>query len=102
MNRKTVCLILLLLAFFATETVFAQTNLERKVHKVKKKETIFGIARQYGITVKELIEVNPEMNTPGFELKKDSYIIIPNPKGNEVAPAKKDEPVKGQLTVLWS
>lgn len=96
MNRKTVCLILLLLAFFATETVFAQTNLERKVHKVKKKETIFGIARQYGITVKELIEVNPEMNTPGFELKKNSYIIIPNPKGNEVAPAKKDEPVKSK------
>ena len=46
----------------------------------KKKETIFGIARQYGITIQDLVDANPEMNTPGYELKKDSYIAIPYPK----------------------
>ena len=49
----------------------------REVHKVKKKETIFGIAKAYGITIEDLIKANPEMNKPGYELKKDDYIFIP-------------------------
>lgn len=40
------------------------------MHKVKRSETIFGIARKYGITVSELIKANPEMNDPNYELKK--------------------------------
>ncbi len=70
-------LLLAALATFAAESALAQTQGGREMHKVKKKETIFGIARQYGITVQELIAANPEMNKPGYELKKDDFIVIP-------------------------
>ena len=66
-----------LATLFMTATAISQTTNIREVHRVKKKETIFGIARQYGLTIQELINANPEMNKPGYELKKDSYIIIP-------------------------
>ena len=62
---------------FVANTVYGQTQKWREIRKVKKKETIFGIAREYGLTIQELIDANPEMNTPGYELKKDSYINIP-------------------------
>ena len=76
-----------ILTFMADMTV-AQTQKGREVHKVKKKETIFGIARHYGLSVQELMDANPEMNTPGYELKKDSYIVIPSKKqaAQEVKP----------------
>ena len=51
----------------------------KELHKVKRKETIFGIARENGLTVQELINANPEMNMPGYELKKGDYIKIPFP-----------------------
>lgn len=66
--------------------VSAQTTKWREMHKVKKKETIFGIARKYGITVTELIKANPEMNQPGYELKKDDYIYIPYPSDHKENP----------------
>lgn len=57
----------------------------REVHKVKKKETIFGIAKANGLTIEELIKANPEMNKPGYELKKDDYIFIPYPSSQTSA-----------------
>ena len=68
------------LAAFVTESAFGQTQTWREMHKVKKKETLFGIARQYGLTVQELLDANPEMNKPGYELKKDAFILIPYAK----------------------
>ena len=64
------------------ETVLAQ-QVFKDLHEVKKKETIFGIARDNGLTVQELIEANPEMNQPGYELKKGDMIKIPFKKGQE-------------------
>ena len=49
----------------------------RGLHKVKKKETIFGISRMYDITIEQLMKANPEMNTPGYELKKGTVLRIP-------------------------
>jgi len=49
----------------------------RGLHKVKKKETIFGISRMYDITIEQLMKANPEMNTPGYELKKGAVLRIP-------------------------
>ena len=66
---------------FATETLCAQTASYKKMHQVKRKETIFGIARDNGLTVEDLIKANPEMNTPGYELKKGDFIRIPYPAG---------------------
>ena len=54
---------------FSLNTV-AQITKWREMHKVKKKETIFGIARDYGLTVDQLMKANPEMSQPGYELKK--------------------------------
>ena len=68
------------LTAFVTEPAFGQTQTWREMHKVKKKETLFGIARQYGLTVQELLDANPEMNKPGYELKKDDFILIPYAK----------------------
>jgi hypothetical protein len=59
------------------ETAFAQHPRFRERHQVKRKETIFGIARMYDISIQELIAANPEMNEPGYELKKGDYINIP-------------------------
>ena len=84
---------LVLLALFGTcESLLAQTKSNiREMHKVKKKETIFGIARDNGLTIQELIQANPEMNTPGYELKKGTFIVIPYPK-TQVEPVAKVTP----------
>ena len=72
-------IILLLVALF-TFSVDADAQQIQSVHKVKKRETIFGIARDYNITIEELIGANPEMQQPGYELKKGATINIPFPQ----------------------
>lgn len=79
MKRFARCL-LLFVALFAGLGVMAQGNKEwREMHKVKKSETIYGIARDYGLTVDELIKANPDMGVPGYTLRKGDYIFIPYP-----------------------
>lgn len=56
---------------------FAQTQNWREKYQVKKKDTLYGIAKKYNISVDALIEANPEMKVDGFELKKGSYVCIP-------------------------
>ena len=63
--KYTLLVVALLISFQAmAQTVKIQTQ-----HKVKKSETIYGIAKQYGITQDQLIAANPEMKMPGYELK---------------------------------
>ena len=62
----------------------------RGMHKVKKKETIFGISRMYGITIEQLMKANPEMTQSGYELKKGDVLRIPF-AAKAVAPAEKKE-----------
>ena len=66
---------ILALLLLCTQSMMAQSTSIQ--HKVKKKETIFGIARDYGITLQQLIDANPKMNTPGYQLKKDEVLNIP-------------------------
>ena len=72
---------------FSVLSLVAETAVGQQIfkdlHEVKRKETIFGIARDNGLTVQELIEANPEMNQPGYELKKGDVIKIPFPKGQQ-------------------
>lgn len=72
-------LLTLLLSFFYTGLLLAQTpdGKWQEIHKVKKKETIFGISHSFGITIDELIDANPVMRQPGYELKKGEVIYIP-------------------------
>ena len=69
----------LILALFSCSTLFAvaQTQNYREMHKVKKGETVFGIAKKYDITIEDLVKANPDMNALGYELKKGDYIFIP-------------------------
>lgn len=80
--------ILLLVCFLFGTSCWAQDKQFKEMHKVKRSETIFGIAKKYGLTVNELIKANPEMNTPGYELKKGDYIFIPNTDKTAAAQTK--------------
>ena len=50
----------------------------RDMHKVKRKETVFSISREYGITEAELIAANPELKGEN-KIKKGSFLCIPYP-----------------------
>ena len=81
MNRFLRYSILFLAIFFSTDMALAQVSEQiRGLHKVKRKETIFGIARQYDLQIEDLIQANPEMRQPEYELKKGDVIRIPFPK----------------------
>ena len=88
-----------LLAFTVSSISAQQASTFRGQHKVKKKETIFGISREYGLTIEELIKANPEMNEPGYELKKGMILNIPFSKDSLEARAKREAAAK-QVTVV--
>ncbi len=78
-------LVLTVVLVFAADMAMAQTTKWREIHKVKRKETVFGIAKDNGLTIEELLNANPEMKQPGYELKKGDFIFIPYPSST---PAK--------------
>lgn len=78
--EKSKCLfrnIILLLFLFVSIMAEAQINTWQDVYKAKKKDTIYGIATKYGITVEQLKDANPEMKADGYQLKKGNMIFIP-------------------------
>jgi len=80
---------LVILLFFAASSVWAQSNKWRDIYKVKKKDTIFGIAKKYGLSIVDLMEANPEMKQEGYQLKKGTTLFIPFEKKTETQPAAK-------------
>lgn len=50
----------------------------REMHRVKRKETVYSISREYGITEAELIDANPELKGKS-KIKKGAYLCIPYP-----------------------
>ena len=58
----------------------------REMHKVKRKETIYSIAKEYDITEEELIAANPELKTE--KLKKGSFLFIPYKKATKEKPTE--------------
>lgn len=90
--------ITLILCIFCTLS-YSQTNKWQDIHKVKKSETIFGIAREYGITIDELIEANPDMRKPGYELKKGTTLFIPFAKPKEEPKPVVEKPKKTSIDV---
>lgn len=55
----------------------------REMHKVKRKETLYSIARNYNLTEAELKAANPEMNEPDYKLRKGDFVCIPFPKAQK-------------------
>ena len=68
----------------ASQSVIIPQQSYRDIHKVKRRETIYSICREYGITEEELIAANPELKTE--KLKRGKYIRIPFHKQMPVAP----------------
>lgn len=72
---------ILITLFLMTAVMTVAQNIGiRQNHKVEKSETIFGIAKRYGITIEELINANPVMKEQGYELKRGEIINIPYAK----------------------
>ena len=71
---------LLLLMMMPLGNIHAQKIVT--VHKTEKQETVFGIAKQYGVTIDELRDANPAMREENFMLKKGMLINIPEHQGN--------------------
>ena len=65
MTKAILRYLLMLFAVFVCTTVMAQNLKWRDMYQVKKKDTIFGIAKNFGLTVEELINANPEMKVAG-------------------------------------
>lgn len=80
--------LILILSLFLTVPTFAQVQQWRDIYTAKRKDTVFGIARKYGITVPELMEANPEMKAVGYELKKGDTVFIPQTKPQTPANTK--------------
>lgn len=55
----------------------------KDMHRVKRKETIFSVSREYGITEKELIAANPELKDG---MKKGQLLCIPYPSARTLEP----------------
>ena len=70
----------------------------REMHKVKRRETIYSIAKEYEISEEELIEANPELRTE--KLKRGSFLFIPYKKTAEQP--KVEQPVKQEPIITPS
>ena len=66
---------------------FSQTTIWREMYRVKKKDTIFGIAKKYDISIIDLMDANPDMKLQGYSLKKGDYIYIPYAKNRDTETA---------------
>ena len=61
----------------------------KDMHKVKRKETIFSVSREYGISEQELIAANPKLKKG---MKKGQFLCIPYPAATTVQPTQKEDP----------
>ena len=96
---KTIKYLVISVLLLLTMTTFAQSTNIRSRHKVEKSETVFGIAKKYGITIEELIAVNPEMKKQGYELQRGDTLNIPYAKGgNTSTTTSQQQPTTSQTT----
>lgn len=96
MKRRHIGYLFAMFMMLWTAYSYAQVNTWQDIYKVKKKDTIFGIAQRYGITIVDLMEANPEMKQEGYQLKKGTTLFVPFPKKAVVAatPVAKKEPTR--------
>ena len=75
--RKHFRYIFVVVASILSLSVFAQTTQWRDIYTAKKKDTIYGIAKKYNLTVDELVAANPAMKADDYKLKKGETVFIP-------------------------
>ena len=54
-----------------------QPKVTYKEYEAKRKDTLYGIAKQFGITVDELVEANPALKNEDGKLKKGTKLRVP-------------------------
>lgn len=84
--------IVALVMLLATLGAGAQVPQWRDLYKVKKNDTVYGIAHKFGLTEEQLRAVNPEMKVPGYTLKKGDRLLIPYPPEKTAATAAAASP----------
>ena len=95
----------LMIALFLSASIFAQTTKWRDIYTVKKKDTVFGIANKFGLSLPELMDANPEMKQEGYMLQKGTTLFIPygkdqkNPNGSQDKNASKNTGDKNYTTL---
>lgn len=68
------------------------------LHKVKRGETLFGIAKEYNVTIQQIIDANPEMKKEGYELQKGAWIAVPfSKKGDKRRSPASPQAAKGSV-----
>ena len=88
--KRNIRYFLMIVGLMLSVGIFAQTTKWRDIYTVKKKDTIFGIANKYGLSLPELMEANPEMKQEGYMLQKGTTLFIPfaSDQQNPNAPKK--------------
>lgn len=71
-------------------------NQSLQTHEVQTKETAYGVAKQYNITVEELYRLNPQVETEG--LKIGQIINVPSGNGTVIKKSEKLTEVKAVST----
>ena len=86
--------LIIMLTFLGLTSNFAQDKKPQKIttHKVAAKETVYAIAKQYGITVQDLVNYNPMIAAEG--LKPGQVIKIPYKNAPKPIEYKAAEPEK--------
>lgn len=88
-TTKALCLLFFL---FFSASVMAQVTAWRDLYKVKKKDSLYGIAQMYGLTIEELKAANPEMAADGYVLKKGDTVFIPYAKNQSAETVNTPKP----------
>ena len=68
----------------------------KDMHKVERKETIFSISREYGITEEELIAANPELKNG--KLQRGTFLFIPYGRNEQKTQQTESKPTVQELT----
>lgn len=97
MKRHT-RLFLCLCAMLVATASAGQTVKYQDLYKVKKKDTVYGIAKKYNITIDELLRANPAMQKDDFTLKSGDQLIIPAPAASKPAESTAAKPTTPAAT----
>lgn len=69
----------------------AQTVKWQDLYTVKKKDTLYGITKRYGITIEQLMQANPFITSADYKLKKGDQLLIPWPKSQQTSETGKTD-----------
>ncbi len=98
MGRASRWWLLLLCLFFVVAVPACAQDTTNHIYKVKKSDTLYGIAHYHGITVDQLINANPEMKLPGYQLHKGDHLYIPTPRNAAATNSDTSTPVAKSST----